>query len=614
LIPLLSLAGTAHPGNAQQDQPAPSSAPDTTYTFKSTVRRVVVDVVVTDVNGNPIPGLTKDDFTLAEDGEVQKVLSFEPNGFGQAMDYTPPKLPPEPPNTFVNLPDAPEKGPLYVLLYDLVNMDNEDQMSLDANQHEDQVRGRQQLMKFIENKPEGARFAIFVRSDELHLIQGFTSDKAQLFAAIDPHSPRPHIPEVYLMGENVGRADPHAAIIILNQIASYLDGMPGRKNLIWFSGTFPLSLVPSKNDGPNYTTQIESTLNLMARNQIALYPVDVRGVVLADWHTNNGMEEDGPIVSDRHKGDPAGGAAPAGSQAQAARSANAGVGQSLLAGSYMDMDMIAKLTGGRAFYSNNDVSAELVAATQNGASYYTLTYSPSNRNYDGRLRSIQVHLAKKGYRLAYRRTYFGSDPDKPAGPVVDQAAAAAPAPQRREDDTLDVNMKHGAPMMHQLIFAAHVRAVGAPAKGSAEQMAQLAKQPAYLKPGGKPVKSLAPIPLQKYAIEYTVMTHQLQLKGPQTPMNLEIAAAAYDTDGRMLNAAVDEARSDPAAASAQPAKVYRMQQEIVAPLAATSIRVAIQDANTGRVGAMEIKLPLAPENQSASLPDGGKKASGGQTN
>jgi len=90
------------------------------------------------------------------------------------------------------------------------------------------------------------------------------------------------------------------------------------------------------------------------------------------------------------------------------------------------------------------------------------------------------------------------------------------------------------------------------------------------------------------------------------PMNLEIAAAAYDTDGAVLNNVVNKATGDTGGPSAQPAKVYRIQQEIEVPLAAASIRVAIHDANTGRVGAMEIKLPLAPENQSASTTDSGK--------
>ena len=49
----------------------PIAPPDSTPTFKSSSRLVVVDVVVTDREGNPIAGLDKSNFTVLEDGKVQ---------------------------------------------------------------------------------------------------------------------------------------------------------------------------------------------------------------------------------------------------------------------------------------------------------------------------------------------------------------------------------------------------------------------------------------------------------------------------------------------------------------------------------------------------------------
>jgi len=592
---------------AQQGPPTqsghPAASEQTTPVFRTTVRRVVLDVVVTDSAGKPVRGLTQEDFTVEEDGKPQQVLSFDANGFNPGMDYLPPKLPPEPPNTFVNLPPTPEKGPLYVLLYDLVNMDNEDQMFGTVNQHDDQMVARQQLLKFIQEKPEGARFAIFVWSDGLHMIQGFTSDKAKLLTAVDPHHPGPHIPMVYLMGQNTGRGDTHATIWVLNILANYLDGLPGRKNLIWFSGAFPLSFFSSDDEGPLYKQQLQSTLDLMAKDEIAIYPVDARGVVLANWRGGTTAPGyDAPVVSQRMTGAPA--AAPAqSSQSGASATAHAGGGVSLLASSYMTEDEIAKVTGGRAIYSTNDLKTALLDATEAGQSYYTLTYAPTNQDYNGNARNIRVELAKKGYTLAYRRFYFGSDPDAPL-PEPKRRAAAAPAPPapRKVGDTLYANMEHGAPIAHQLIFGAHVQAVGAPAKGTPEQMAELADQPAFFKTRRKnaPAKPLPPIELQKYAIDYTVMAHQLQIDGE--PPNLEIAAAAYDADGKMLNAIVNNATTDDAGspANATQRKSYRAQQELDVPVTARTIRVAVRDANTDRIGAMEITLPLQPESQATT--------------
>jgi hypothetical protein len=170
-------------------------------------------------------------------------------------------------------------------------------------------------------------------------------------------------------------------------------------------------------------------------------------------------------------------------------------------------------------------------------------------------------------------------------------------------------MEHGAPIAHQLLFGAHLRAVGRPAMASPAQMAQLATQPAFFKVRRKAAqaKPLPPIPLQRYAIDFTVMAHQLQITG--NPLNLELAAAAYDAEGTILNALVGNAESPTsesqtnAAAQSAP-KAYRAQQELDVPLNAQWIRVAIRDANTNRIGAMEIKLPLAPENETASAAPG----------
>ncbi len=108
----------AQTGAAQQ----PENVPPAKFTLKTEVNRVVLDVVVNDAHGNPVRGLSASDFTVIEDGVPQTVLQFDARNFDRGMDYTPAKFPPLPPHTFVNLPADPERGPLYVLYYDLVNI------------------------------------------------------------------------------------------------------------------------------------------------------------------------------------------------------------------------------------------------------------------------------------------------------------------------------------------------------------------------------------------------------------------------------------------------------------------------------------------------------------
>jgi len=71
----------------------------------------------------------------------------------------------------------------------------------------------------------------------------------------------------------------------------------------------------------------------------------------------------------------------------------------------------------------------------------------------------------------------------------------------------------------------------------------------------------------------------------------------------MLNGVVDQTNTANAASSAGAGKagMYRAQQHIDVPVGATSIRVAVRDISTDRIGAMEVALPLAAEAQAAGL-------------
>src|SRR5436305_7200389 len=104
-------------GTSSESQPN-GILPDDVLVLKKTVRRVVVDVVVRGADGKPVHGLSAKDFSVLEDGKPQSVLSFDVHEFNQSSISIPSSTPALPPNTFVNVPTAPERGPLYVILYD----------------------------------------------------------------------------------------------------------------------------------------------------------------------------------------------------------------------------------------------------------------------------------------------------------------------------------------------------------------------------------------------------------------------------------------------------------------------------------------------------------------
>ncbi len=589
----------------QPAQGAPAQAkgalPADIPTFRTTVRRVVVDVVVRDSNNRPVHGLTAKDFVVAEDGQVQNILSFDVFDLDKPSISMPPNSPHPPPNHFVNIPPTPEHGPLYVILYDLVNIDQDDQ--LDA---------RRQVMKFIKNMPEGTRFAIFVRSDGLYLVQGFTADKAVLYATLDPQNPKPHVPRVFMMGKNLGYGDPASMINVLTQVNEFLEGVPGHKNLIWLAGTFPLALVPRREDPREYEDQIIGEINVLTRAQVAVYPINVGGVPvnppgqltgsrMNGGNSNQNVEAGGPIQGSGGPGlnslqYPLASGLVASIQAQ-------GSGDSALT-DYDVQKALADATGGHAFYNTNDVTAALGEATDIGGNYYSLSYSPTNRKDDDGRRGVAVRTVQPGYKLSYRRFYFTTAyaPRTPsAAPQPSQASA--PAPASAENDPLQPNMKHGAPMIHDLLFSAHIHADGIPAKATPEQMAQLAEQPAYVSAHQKD-KALATVDVQKYVIDYRVTDLALKAQAGQsgkTP-SFEFAAAAFDSESRMLNGIVNEATGDASAGSeASKSGVFRVRQQLDVPEHATWIRIGVRDKLSNRIGTLEVQLPLAPEAPSPAV-------------
>jgi len=76
------------------------------------------------------------------------------------------------------------------------------------------------------------------------------------------------------------------------------------------------------------------------------------------------------------------------------------------------------------------VKVALTDATKDGASYYTLSYEPSNRNHDGKLRTIRVEMARKGYTIAYRRAYYDADSNGPPSLTAGPATRLQPSQSR----------------------------------------------------------------------------------------------------------------------------------------------------------------------------------------
>jgi VWFA-related protein len=599
-LPAQQSAITISPDAAQQ--PADNSI----SVLKVAVRRVVVDVVVTDSSGKPVHGLVRDDFRVFEDGKEQQLRSFENHTSAPEPPMPSVRLPT---NTFSNLSAAPQSGPVTVILYDLLNT------PLDA-----QPYAREQLLKFLKQRSASGQIAIFVLSDKLHMLQGFTDDENQLIAALNMQRGRLYksstlqTPEEATQGssdlihtegnqngsdasQNVSyqaivgmlkhmEAMESSALLdrrvditadALEEISRFLIGLPGRKNLLWLSGSFPAGIVPNADLGGrdsfdvtrNYSSTILKATDLLNLSHVAVYPVDVRGLQVNSMFSAASNQTFEPGT---------------GKDLKAARDFS-----QQMAAEHATMDVIGNETGGRAFYNTNGLTQAVATAVEDGSTYYTLTYAPSNLKFDGRLRRVQVDLLKQGYHLAYRRSYFGDNLDS-----VVQHSEDSPA------DPLTVPLEYGTPLAHELFFEAHLQTSGQPVPATSEQMESLMSYEAMATKGKHKdgLRNRKPEMMQRYLISYGVLLRQLELSLGTDGVrrgNLEFAVISYDEDGKKLNGIRTGVQD-----AIQPDRYLHMQTEryqliqmIDVPVQAVSLRLAVRDISTNHMGSLELRLPLA---------------------
>ena len=393
--------------NAQQ-KPSPTQ-PDAVPTFRSQTRMVLVDVIVADGRGQFVPGLKAEDFTVKEDGKLQRIAGFNLHRY-----ETPRALPPFqlPPNQYTNFSQQEPGGAVTILLLDVLN-----------TPQLEQIYARKAMLNFLKHLPPGQRVGLYVLSERPRLVQGFTSSSDILIAAGTSLGP-----EVLVRGpaatktladpitqalsetfgasrdslvspsESLGPPDSgaasfaaitsdsrfHLTLATLNALARAVSGYSGRKNLIWLSGNFPLRLDQEfvtnnrAGFGGHFLPDVRETAALLAASQVAVYPVDVKGL---------------GIASDTFA-----------------------------------MEDLARETGGRSFSGTNAIDEALLRGLKEGSDYYTLAYSPENHDWRGQYRKLDVRVGLKGVKLTFRRGYYALEEKPFSGDEAARALATAMQP------------------------------------------------------------------------------------------------------------------------------------------------------------------------------------------
>jgi len=353
-------------------------------TLSIAAREVLLDVVVTDKDGQPVTGLTAADFSVSEEGDAQKLTHLEEHRPLDAAALARMKAAPAmPPNTFTNFMPVENTNASTVVLMDALDQNMQTQMEL-----------RQQLIDYLKHMQPGTPIALFQLDTEMRLIQGFSADPKVLLAAAESKRDMPS-----MIKPSPGSRDEYqrARREILRSgfqmMGRYLAGFPGRKNLVWFTGsipesyrTDPLSSSFGRSFHDDFSLLEEDQGGLMdalTLSRVAVYPVDARGLETPPQFeaSNNG------------RGSPFGGVRFVGSHVM----------------EHMDLDSMAEQTGGKAFYNTNGLKQVLARIVDNGSSYYTLAYATTNQKWEGQFRNIKVTIARPAVKVQYRKGYYAVD-------------------------------------------------------------------------------------------------------------------------------------------------------------------------------------------------------------
>lgn len=73
-------------------------------------------------------------------------------------------------------------------------------------------------------------------------------------------------------------------------------------------------------------------------------------------------------------------------------------------------------TGGKLFFNRNDVDVEIKTSEEFGSKYYTLTYQPQEGDLNGKFRHIRVSLRDPNLRVIAKAGYYAPDKAAPADP------------------------------------------------------------------------------------------------------------------------------------------------------------------------------------------------------
>jgi VWFA-related protein len=441
-----SLGGLGLAGADTEEPGAPPSPPPEVPTFSVGVDVILVDAVVTDDQGQPVTGLTADDFVVREDGALQTITRFEAVDLEAGPEAGPAEPAPRLSTNEGGIADV--AGRSFVVVMDDLGL------SLDGA-----VAAREAVGQFLDQGtrpgdlvvlvvpgagltwaarvPEGLRRLDSIldsveprrsvlpeamsgwealqitevrdpatfdtvrrRLDEANqlprvprLSMFTTPEEIELYEEASRKLQRPYIESEARRVLNDSRARRGR---LFEAISSVLDGLgpgPGRKSVLLVS------------EGFVHEPGLASFRNLLTasrRTNAPVYYIDVRRLT-------SGMGADS-----RRQGDL--------SMASRLTHPEESTGA----------EVTAEETGGFALHNPNDVSAGAARISRESSHYYLLGYVSTRPEADGSYRRLEVEVRRPGQSVRARKGYFAPSDQAPISrpgedPIL-QAALSSPVP------------------------------------------------------------------------------------------------------------------------------------------------------------------------------------------
>ena len=405
-----------------QQPSVPSDSPAVPK-LRSESRLVLVPLVVEDKNGQFVPGLHTEDFTLEAGGKTRRIAIFDE---GESIPTSAPAPVTAAPGSqvFSNTAGKANWSNPIVLVLDGVN-----------SSIIDQSRARASLLKFAEESVDRQHptALCLVGRNGLVPVFDFSTDPQVVVAALkrvqidssqkttaNAESPmqvtNADVVRMVEQGTTLDQiaraqtevdkfvraveqytsfehADRNRAIVAtlenLQQLAQAYRGIPGRKQVVWATAGFPFSIdepggMVDTPLGPIY----QQTFELLNDANIAIYPVDIRGLFVSLFPdisicTSCGRSLAGGLGRD-----------PVVNPTMADRTANAAT-----------LNVIAEITGGKAYVNGNDFDRALKDVRNRSAAYYMLGFYLDAAEKPG-YHHIKIKTSRRDTRIRARNGYL----------------------------------------------------------------------------------------------------------------------------------------------------------------------------------------------------------------